>query len=205
MRKLNFIIFSALFISILVSCGINGKVNKPEQTVGTANFNTDPSNNGFGFVSINSGNEPNMANSKDVLNIPDLKEGTDFTFTVFMDFHNNGQATIYNAKGSLDIVNPNDNGKLIIKGKLFGQNINEITDETYLTNYRNNYKIELMGGYIENTHGTTDPEFCGGYNMKSDILKSQPIQQPIIIGDLDSYKKGWCDQGYIVYNFRISN
>ncbi|MCI5051415.1 MAG: hypothetical protein MRY57_03840, partial [Candidatus Pacebacteria bacterium] len=169
-------------------------------------FDNNPANSSTRFVSIASNDSANSANQNDSFSVNIPNYGDTDEFTVFIDFRNEGSGTITNTRGKFNnITNLITNGT--ITGTLTGNNATNsgLNDQAYLQNLPQDFEIEFVNAYIENTHGTTDPQFCAGYNRNDPVSESQLFGSGANIGDLDDYQNGWCDQGYVVANFRIEN
>ena len=165
-------------------------------------FDNDPADQGTGFLSIAEGNScSNCANEDNsiTVNIPDYNDSE--RFTVYMDYRNQGNATIYNVRGKL--TEPNSSGR--ITGTLSGSGASSISDSVYVYGLPNSYDFEFVSGYVENTHGTTDPSYCAGYNHYVTVSGNQVLGSGAPIGDLDTHESGWCDQGYLIVTFEVTN
>lgn len=200
MRTLIFIISSILITNYSYSQNIN-EISVLEK----GHYDLDPSNSGFGFVSISEGeNEPGNANKQNSLSIPKLNKNDRFVFTIYLDFHNNGKSDILKSSAKIEFAILNDE-KLSIKGIFNGKNISPQTDLAYLYDFKDSYSIKFLSGSIENNHSTTDSTECEGYNISKVLSKSDIFNKGVNLGILDTRYKGWCDQGYVIATFEINN
>lgn len=197
----------ALFISVPMVSSAAGQFElsssfTPNTIGGSGQFDQNPAGGSTQFLSIKSGNAcSNCANQNNSVSVNIPNPGDTDRFTVYMDFRNEGNATIYNAEGKMNL--PSSGGT--ISGTLSGQGASSISDTVFLTNLPNDYDIDFVSGYVENTHGSTDPQACAGYNQNFSISGSQVLGGGVPLGDLDTVYNGWCDQGYLIATFEIEN
>lgn len=201
-------ILGVLLVLYLVFIQLGGKLIAPIEKAMTENikgvFDPDPSGNGFGFLSINFTDENNTANLYDSTRIPPLKTGESFVFFVFIDFHNMGIIDIEDARGKINFTVNSSQNILTINAELSGKNVSSIYDTSTILDYTSNHQINFIQGRIENSHYKSDKDYCAGYQYNIEIGE-ELINEGVSLDVLDAYLEGWCDQGYIIAQFEITN
>lgn len=175
-------------------------------------FDSNPAGTSTGFVSI-SGSPAidscrGCANQNSSINVSIPNPGDTDQFSVFIDFRNQASEssanTISNARGRFSISGST------ITGRLTGTNATNsgLTDSVSVNNLPRDYEINFVSARVENTHANPESpgsEFCQGYNENFRVTESTLFGSGALIGDLDTFKGGWCDQGYVVATLEARN
>lgn len=166
-------------------------------------FDKNPAGNGLGFFSINDC-ESNCANKFKEITVPALKDNEKFIFYTFVNYRNKGTINIQNAKVKLFFDNFSTNNELQIKAELSGENVIPIYDEVKLRYKKlDNYNLKSEVGLLGNNHEMNSPNKCKGYTRNEKVDVTNVRSDGILIGKLDTYNNGWCDEGYFIMKFEI--
>ena len=196
-------IIASAFVLTLLFAGsfvVNAAVS------GSGQFDSDPAGNGTGFLSIhpnpsvNQGDCTNCANQNNSISVNAPNPGNTDTFSVYLDFRNEGTADITSARAKLN-VSSSGNITGILTGT--GASNSGISDGVNLNNLPSSFDINFISAYTENTHGAPN---CTGYSYYNPgFTSSQIYGSGASIGTLDTVQNGWCDQGYLVVTLEVEN
>jgi len=168
-----------------------------------AGFDPNPAEAGIGFVTINHGS--GSANERDLIQAPSLKPGEKFNFQIYLDFHNWGSFDIQNAKAIIEgwVSYPKLNSA-VFSASLKGDNVKSISDETEIVGLPEDFEIKLEKTLHLNTHATTTKDKCSGYGIRRWVSDNE-LDEGVDLDVLDTNNKGWCDQGYVIYYYTLTN
>ena len=195
-------------------------------TAMAANFDTDPAasdnyGNHTGFTSINTFHT-NGDNLRDNLTnfsslIPNYNDSRDVY--VFVDFKT-ASGLITNPRGKITApLGAGTSSSVTFTGQLSSSNAPTITNSTILSGLPSEYTIDFVKGYnyVDSRQltqngsniGTCDQVYpdAGGFTYYYDDINSSEISNGFILpNDLAyQYAQGWCDQGFVVGKYRITN
>ncbi len=166
-------------------------------------FDKNPAGNGQGFFSINNC-EFGCANKIKEITIPVLKDKEKFTFYTFINYRNRGSINIQNAKVKMSFDYISNENELQIRSELSGENVLPVYDLVKIKNQtEQRYNLNPVSGYLFNNHEENSPYQCKGYAKTELVDVSNLLTEKILIGTLDTYKNGWCDEGYFVTKWEV--
>lgn len=166
-------------------------------------FDNNPAKNGLGFFSINYCS-PYCENKLKEITIPELYGEEKFKFYTFVNYRNKGSVNILNAKIRLIFDDITAQNELRIRAELFGENVAPIFDAVVVKfNGQKRYNIESKKGRFYNDHEKNNPNKCKGYRRDEEVDVSNIREKGVLIGKLDTYMEGWCDEGYFIMEFVI--
>lgn len=174
------------------------------------NFESQPPSsvggNGSGFLTLSPNSAingcPGCANSINSVSIDAPNPGDTDIFSAFMYYRNNGSGDITNARARLNVSGNT------LTGTLSGSGASSITDTANLTNLPSSYDIDVISVYTRNTQGSSDPQFCGGYDYRRNGSAGQLSGSGVTIGDfgmIDDVYSGVCSQAYVYVTYEVTN
>lgn len=172
-----------------------------------ASFDRNPSDK-TGIGSIFRGDCSDCSGRNTSVSIDIDQPGDSEEVTVFVDFmtQRNASQAVSGAHVFYDTRNTTgSSSRYTFNVELNASNASSVRDTATVQGLPSSYRIEYLGGTIENVHGRTDPEQCSGYlyefNLGSDAF-SRPGRE---LGILDTAGNSWCAQGTAAATYRITN
>ncbi len=200
-----------ILLMILTGFTNNYLLEKIEKN--SARFDTDPFEFGRGFLLVSDTNDSLwLEKTKDTLILPTLAKGDKKDIYIFHAYRNIGVKPLVGGKASLDIIQNERN--TIIRGNLFIDFSDIISDSIIIKNISAPYHIEFIEGQITNERGKWDYKNCANFLYKKPLPRiyfenqylehSNLTYKGIRLNPLSPLNEGWCDAGYIVSRFRIT-
>lgn len=160
-----------------------------------------------GFMTINKSGTFNGANQKSTISYYEL-DSIYREFTIYINFRNDKDGIIKNAQAEIEMKKFGNDKSTTIKGYLFGDNAQEISDEVFITNLPEvGWNLRFIDGFIRiDDRKSSKGRLCSEAFPELGLPINFNIIDPysIIIGDLpyDDHK-GWCTQGYVFMRYAI--
>jgi len=177
-----------------------------------AQFDSNPSDN-TGITSIAEGNCFDCGGQSTSVSASSINQpGQTMFVTVFTDFmaRRGTNQTVDNARGKYNVKNLNNQSAPTFSfgSTLTADNAANVSDSVTVTNLPSSYKIEFNTGYIRNEHGGSNgchPNY--NYNFSVTPGSDRGVFSPngAFLGDLDNTNNGYCGQGTIGLEYKITN
>ncbi len=173
-----------------------------------ANFDQNPYGGSTDFASINDC-IGDCANHDDDLSVNIPNSGDSETFHVFLDFRNESSGTITNPTGRITYPTGEQTGSsATFDGRLSGGGASAVNDTTRLSGLPDQWEIEFVSGYVdvpEHYSGSTSCSALYGINFSYEDNFSNPGNVSIDNDLRYQYGDGWCDQGFVIATFKVTN